>query len=463
MCFSNMAYAFGLSPPMAAVLGKVYTPVLALGERVVLKKRRKGVEWIAVIILTLGTFTFLYLQMYDFEEGLSKAMKNMFPLILCIAGACASAFQALVSQGIYEANRDVDFYMNKVRFDAGSAVFTLLAVTKLLKLPSTAWKVSSLANGGSLHFPWSMEESMLTCKDDVCTGVCSCQSGIFAGWGLQPALYAFLAISVIYGILVGIIYDKYGSLHRAKCDAFGLLLTYWFGNPLLDYLVEGKSFGASLSDVCLNIVSFIVPLAALATDFGKIMTTKMLQKVCSYRMGLVIVDLIDQRAGDMRKQGARVRLVDEQMVSARWKSKLTQLLNSLPSHQKHEYHQLIDEMDSDPGMSVPTRVAIGVRTWAANHHMVSMASHQKHEYHQLIDEMDSDPGMSVPTRVAIGVRTWAANHHMVSMARHGIRASADGHCHIRSLGFQEINVCKDRVGPSRTERSSGDPTGSDRF
>ncbi|CAK9114898.1 unnamed protein product [Durusdinium trenchii] len=166
------------------------------------------------------------------------------------------------------------------------------------------------------------------------------------------------------------------------------------------------------------------------------MTTKMLQKVCSYRMGLVagllsrirgrevalmicdymktpsvsknevIVDLIDQRAGDMRKQGARVRLVDEQMVSARWKSKLTQLLNSLPSHQKHEYHQLIDEMDSDPGMSVPTRVAIGVRTWAAN-------------------------------------------HHMVSMARHGIRASADGHCHIRSLGFQEINVCKDRVGPSR--------------
>ena len=47
--------------------------------------------------------------------------------------------------------------------------------------------------------------------------------------------------------------------------------------------------------------------------------------------------------------------------------------------------------------------------------------------------------------------------------RHGIRASADGHCHIRSLGFQEINVCKDRVGPSRTERSSGDPTGSDRF
>ena len=40
-------------------------------------------------------------------------------------------------------------------------------------------------------------------------------------------------------------------------------------------------------------------------------------------------------------------LVDEQMVSARWKSKLTQLLNSLPSHQKHEYHQLIDEMDSN--------------------------------------------------------------------------------------------------------------------
>ena len=62
MCLGNMAYAFGLSPPMAAVLGKVYTPVLAVGERLVLKKRRKGVEWIAVFILTLGTFCFLYLQ-----------------------------------------------------------------------------------------------------------------------------------------------------------------------------------------------------------------------------------------------------------------------------------------------------------------------------------------------------------------------------------------------------------------
>ena len=40
------------------------------------------------------------------------------------------------------------------------------------------------------------------------------------------------------GILVGIIYDKYGSLHRAKCDAFGLLLVYWVGNPLLNYLTE---------------------------------------------------------------------------------------------------------------------------------------------------------------------------------------------------------------------------------
>lgn len=42
----------------------------------------------------------------------------------------------------------------------------------------------------------------------------------------------------LWGILVGIIYDKYGSLHRAKCDAFGLLLTYWIGNPLLNFLVK---------------------------------------------------------------------------------------------------------------------------------------------------------------------------------------------------------------------------------
>ena len=50
-------------------------------------------------------------------------MKNLFPLILCILSACASAIQALVSQGIYEANRDVDFYMNKVRREPLKKVF----------------------------------------------------------------------------------------------------------------------------------------------------------------------------------------------------------------------------------------------------------------------------------------------------------------------------------------------------
>ncbi|CAJ1453082.1 unnamed protein product [Effrenium voratum] len=190
MCLGNMAYAFGLSPSMAAVLGKVYTPVLAVGERLILKKRRQPVEWFAVIILTLGTFAFLWLQIYDFEEGLGKAMSNMLPLILCILGAVTAAIQALVSQGIYEANRDVDFYMNKVRFDAGSAIFTLLVVPllsltasrgkDLVWLPraveadcdvNACWpKVTSFSNGGSIHWPWSMEDSMMTCTAPECTG-----------------------------------------------------------------------------------------------------------------------------------------------------------------------------------------------------------------------------------------------------------------------------------------------------
>ncbi|CAE7691229.1 unnamed protein product, partial [Symbiodinium necroappetens] len=215
--FCNMAFAFGLSPAMSAVLGKVYTPVLAVGERLILKKRRKTIEWFAVTILTLGTFAFLYLQIYDYEEGLAKAMSNSFPLILCILGACTAAIQALVSQGIYEANRDVDFYMNKVRFDAGSAAFILVAVPllsltasrgkDLLWLPravnadcdvSQCWpKVPSLAKGGSIHWPWSMEESMMTCTPEACTGSCACQTGLFAGWGLQPELYLFLGVTAI--------------------------------------------------------------------------------------------------------------------------------------------------------------------------------------------------------------------------------------------------------------------------
>ena len=31
-------------------------------------------------------------------------------------------------------------------------------------------QVSSLSNGGSLHFPWATEESMMTCTLEACTG-----------------------------------------------------------------------------------------------------------------------------------------------------------------------------------------------------------------------------------------------------------------------------------------------------
>ncbi|CAE7731606.1 unnamed protein product [Symbiodinium sp. CCMP2592] len=452
MCLSNMAFAFGLSPAMSAVLGKVYTPVLAVGERLILKKRRKTIEWFAVTILTLGTFAFLYLQIYDYEEGLAKAMSNSFPLILCILGACTAAIQALVSQGIYEANRDVDFYMNKVRFDAGSAAFILLAVPllsltasrgkDLLWLPravnadcdvSQCWpKVPSLAKGGSIHWPWSMEESMMTCTPEACTGSCACHSGLFAGWGLQPELYLFLGVTVLYGILVGIIYDKYGSLHRAKCDAFGLLLVYWVGNPLLNYLTEGTSFHVSLRDECLDIVSFIVPLAALSTDIGKIMTSEMLQKVSAFRMGLFagllsrvrgrevvvmfsdpggaqeeefqeVIELLDQRAADIRKKGALVRVVDDRDIPEHWLGKLRILFNS------------------------------------------NVGKVQQKAYKSLRDLLSDDRIESAPTRVAIGVNSWSRNYHMVALCRHGVSASTAGlsQSSVRSLGIQEIKDCKE--------------------
>jgi len=277
-----------------------------------------------------------------------------------------------------------------------------------------------------------MEESMMTCTPEACTGSCACHSGLFAGWGLQPELYLFLGVTVLYGILVGIIYDKYGSLHRAKCDAFGLLLVYWVGNPLLNYLTEGTSFHVSLRDECLDIVSFIVPLAALSTDIGKIMTSEMLQKVSAFRMGLFagllsrvrgrevvvmfsdpggaqeeefqeVIELLDQRAADIRKKGALVRVVDDRDIPDHWLGKLRILFNS------------------------------------------NVGKVQQKAYKSLRDLLSDDRIESAPTRVAIGVNSWSRNYHMVALCRHGVSASTAGlsQSSVRSLGIQEIKDCKE--------------------
>eukprot|EP00931_Biecheleriopsis_adriatica_P011569 TRINITY_DN11264_c0_g1_i2.p1 TRINITY_DN11264_c0_g1~~TRINITY_DN11264_c0_g1_i2.p1 ORF type:complete len:1119 (-),score=205.36 TRINITY_DN11264_c0_g1_i2:16-3330(-) len=457
MCLGNMAFAFGLNPAMSAVLGKVYTPVLALGERIFLKKRRKSIEWLAVSILTLGIFVFLYLQVYDVEDGLAEAMSDSLPIILCTLGACAAAFQALVSQRIYEENRDVDFYMNKVRFDAGSAFFSILVVPllsltasrskDLVWLPRTTnadcnvdacWpKVKGLSSGGGIHWPWD-NSGMDTCQAPTCSGVCECHAGLFAGWGLEPALYIFLAVTVFYGILVGIIYDKYGALHRAKCDAFGLLLTYWVGSPVLDYMTKGTSLRESWKDECMDIVSFIVPLAAISTDIGKIMTMEMIQTTCAFRMGLVSgllsrvrgmevgllfsdpakrgepggfqtplfedqIVLVDQPPANVSKKGAYVRVADGDPIDEDTHEEVQNLFNAISLHQKSTY---------------------------------------KH-FKKTLGGYDVE---DATTRVALGVNSWAKNVHMVLAAKEGVRASAAGRrVELRSFGFQEIKESKESL------------------
>ena len=53
----------------------------------------------------------------------------------------------------------------------GQTVGNLLSQTQMGRPARLCpWKVPSLAKGGSIHWPWSMEESMMTCTPEACTG-----------------------------------------------------------------------------------------------------------------------------------------------------------------------------------------------------------------------------------------------------------------------------------------------------
>jgi len=52
-------------------------------------------------------------------------------------------------------------------------------------------------------------------------------------------------------------------------------------------MLDGTRFAVSLQDVCLGLVSFIVPLAAVACDIGRSEALTLKQEQTSFRMGLI--------------------------------------------------------------------------------------------------------------------------------------------------------------------------------
>jgi len=308
--FINMAYSSkGANPSLISVVGTLYVPVLAIINRA-MGRRILWVEWLAIIILFLATVAFGWLQSYDPEKGM--VLSTTEPIVLTICSSVCAALRDLLQNKLYNKNKDADFMMNMVRFQAGGFFFTacllpILSITASRPKDIIWLSRPVLHDCGSnftwncfnneavyehhLNFPWKLGE-LGTCSETFgggCDGDCACDSGVFLGWQGAYGVYIFLFISIFFGWIVGqvIAHKQGGAMYKAQLDGIALTLVYWVGDPTKKWMKSNVPFSVSLGDVCLNVVSLIVPLAALTSEYAKNETKQYLEERVAFRIGMV--------------------------------------------------------------------------------------------------------------------------------------------------------------------------------
>eukprot|EP00435_Cladocopium_sp_Y103_P068596 s1331_g31.t2 len=248
----NLGFAMGISPALYLVLGKFYTPVAAFCARWIMGKYYMPLEWLSLIILTLSSAAFGYLQVYNIgSKGPTPAPISAMAMVL--GSAAVSALASLVTEKILKGERDA-FHVQKVRLDCGSILSSLILIPVIGLIATRPQDV-----------PWAVRpESYETCPaDSVCwdlgAGTCSnsdcncpCTSGIFAGWDTW-LIFMAVFVNTTQGWLVGKVTHAFSVVHRAIADSFSLLAIYFLGDPLLN--------GKSLDNSTLNLVAMIVPLS----------------------------------------------------------------------------------------------------------------------------------------------------------------------------------------------------------
>eukprot|EP00933_Yihiella_yeosuensis_P037856 TRINITY_DN31857_c0_g1_i2.p1 TRINITY_DN31857_c0_g1~~TRINITY_DN31857_c0_g1_i2.p1 ORF type:complete len:818 (-),score=116.91 TRINITY_DN31857_c0_g1_i2:149-2428(-) len=251
----NMAYSQGMNAALALVLGKFYTPVAVMGARCANPKLvYMWIEYVALAILTLATVAFGYLQVFPTDGGKAPSTSSMYSMFLVIGSASCAALNSLLMERILKGETD-GFRIQKVRIDCTSILATGVLIPLL-----------GVISSYPLNVPWQVRPISSMCpKDSVCFQQdgcsnplcdCECDSGLFAGWTKEATIVLMIAlvINTGYGWIVGRVVQEFSTVHRAVADAFSLLLVYFVGDPLIN--------GASLGNMCLNMVAFIVPLSA---------------------------------------------------------------------------------------------------------------------------------------------------------------------------------------------------------
>eukprot|EP00929_Paragymnodinium_shiwhaense_P076280 TRINITY_DN39189_c0_g1_i4.p1 TRINITY_DN39189_c0_g1~~TRINITY_DN39189_c0_g1_i4.p1 ORF type:complete len:999 (+),score=168.31 TRINITY_DN39189_c0_g1_i4:96-3092(+) len=282
----SLAYAAGISPALAIVLGYIYMPVSALASRYILGKYYMWLEWFALMILTLAASVFGYLQtilavLYANLEGeglggsRQQSAASLIAMGMIIGSAVSSVFGSLVSERILKAERLLPFHIQKVRLDVGSVLATLLLfpiIGLISTRPQDAFWKQRPEGLCSANECWPSKNATGAtewgCAATTCTSQCSCGSGVWVSWfdelsvgdgceWLPPSqawVVVALLINVAQGWLGGKITKTLGTVERAIAQMSTLLVVYFLGDPLINP-------ATSHMDLSLTLMAFIVPLS----------------------------------------------------------------------------------------------------------------------------------------------------------------------------------------------------------
>ncbi|CAL1168264.1 unnamed protein product [Cladocopium goreaui] len=166
----NMAYSQGMNAALALIIGKLYTPVAAIGARWVLNKYYMWLEYVAIAILTLASMIFGYLQ--AFSPGSSPAWAEdvnslRVAILLVLGSAVASAFNSLLTERILKGDK-ARYHVQKVRLDASCIVSALAFIPIIAVISQRAqdnpWAVRPIGVGPSWGSGWQIKIRSETCR-----------------------------------------------------------------------------------------------------------------------------------------------------------------------------------------------------------------------------------------------------------------------------------------------------------
>lgn len=265
----SLAYARNISAGLANVLGKIYTPMVAILSKWILGRSYNALEWSALIILTLSSVAFGYLQQVEkFDTGGSIDIVA----ILCVLGSAAAAcFNSLTMEKLMEDENE-PFVVQKVRIDSGT-VFWSIVFLPVMGLIATEpkykfWEKRPLTQhcnqlGSCQDGIFAFYNSTLS----VDNGDCACGGGawppgeLFLGCD-KPAIMISLVLFVLYSWVTGVVVKQFSSIHRSIADGFSLLLIYFCLDPLL----RGKDWSNFALDGMALIMPFSIVTFTSASD-----------------------------------------------------------------------------------------------------------------------------------------------------------------------------------------------------